>query len=194
MQYRVNKEALLSTLSIWDGYLARKIHLIACGGTALTLLNIKESTKDVDFIIPEEGEYRYLIRVLKDLGYESKTGAGWAKDEGFIFELYNGKRVFTTELLESPLKEGNNTPLKEFNHIYLGILNYYDLIISKIFRASSLDIVDCLELFKIKYTEIGIEKLKDRFYETSSYDTADGKNKKNFKYFLDILQKEGFKI
>jgi len=39
-------------LSIWDSYLRKKVHLIACGGTALTLMTIKESTKDIDLIIP----------------------------------------------------------------------------------------------------------------------------------------------
>jgi len=27
-----------------------RVHLIACGGTALTLLNIKESTKDITLL------------------------------------------------------------------------------------------------------------------------------------------------
>jgi hypothetical protein len=96
--------------------------------------------------------------------------------------------------LESPLKKGNNIFLKEFSSIYLGILNYYDLIISKIFRFSSVDLDDCLALFRTKYKEINVEKLKNRFFETSSYDTSDERNKKNFNHFLRILEKEGLKI
>jgi len=148
MQYRINKIHLLEILSIWDSYLSRKIRLIACGGTALTLLNIKESTKDIDFIMPQENEYKYLLKILIDLGYSQKTSYGWGKDEGFIFDLYWGNKVFTTGLLESPLKEGNNIFIKEFAHTYLGALNYYDLIITKIFRSTSVDIEDCLALFK----------------------------------------------
>lgn len=60
MQYRIDKQGLFDTLSAWDGFLKRKIHLIACGGTALTLLNIKESTKDIDLIVPNKGEYPYV--------------------------------------------------------------------------------------------------------------------------------------
>lgn len=181
-------------MSIWDSCLKRKVHLIACGGTALTLINLKESTKDVDLIIPEEKEYSYLVRIIEDLGYKRITGTGWVKKDGFIFDLYVGKTIFTTELLESPLKEGNNMPFKEFSYLYLGILNYYDLIIAKVFRYSSVDIDDCLALFNAKHKEINIEKLKERFYETSSYDISDEKNKKNFRQFLKILQKEKFKI
>jgi len=194
MQFRIDKGALLTTLSIWDSYLKRKVHLIACGGTALTLINLKESTKDIDLIIPEEKEYSYLIRMIEDLGYRRITGTGWAKKDGFIFDLFVGKTIFTTELLESPLKEGNNVPCKEFSNLYLGILNYYDLIIVKIFRYSSVDIDDCLALFKAKHKEINMKKLKERFYETSSYDISDEKNKKNFRHFLKVLEKEKFKI
>ena len=104
MQYGLNKETLLSILSVWNDYLHKKVHLIACGGTALTLVNIKESTKDIDFIIPDEREYKYLIGILKDLGYKNKTGYGWMKDEGFMFDLYLGKTIFTTELFASIFK------------------------------------------------------------------------------------------
>ncbi len=62
--YRLDKKALLDVLRQWNGFLKRKIHLIACGGTALTLLEIKPSTKDVDFIVPDESEYGYLVKTL----------------------------------------------------------------------------------------------------------------------------------
>jgi hypothetical protein len=51
-----------------------------------------------------------------------------------------------------------------------------------------------LALYKAKYKEINVEKLKKRFFETSSYDTSDERNKKNFNHFLRILEKEGLKI
>jgi len=40
-KYRIDRQELISG---WDGFLKRKVHLIACGGTALTLLEIKPST------------------------------------------------------------------------------------------------------------------------------------------------------
>ena len=150
MQERIDRNNLLDTLSAWNSRLRRKVHLIACGGTALTLMNFKESTKDIDLIVPEEKEYSYLINVLGDLGYKRITGAGWARDEGFIFDLFAGKTIFTTALLESPLEEGNNILFKEYNYLYVGILNYYDLLISKIFRSYPVDIDDCLTLFRKK--------------------------------------------
>ncbi len=184
MKYTIDRNSLFKTLLVWNRHLKRRVHLIACGGTALTLLNIKESTKEVDFMVPVAQEYSYLLKMLENLGYESKTGTGWAKDKGFIFDLFQGNHIFTTELLESPLLEGNHIILKEYSSIYLGVLNFYDLIISKLFRFHPIDVSDCRKLYEARKHEIDIERLKTRFFETSSYDIADEKHRINIKYFL----------
>ncbi|MBI5874089.1 MAG: hypothetical protein HZB36_08165 [Candidatus Omnitrophica bacterium] len=191
MEFRIDKQRLLDTFSIWDGYLKRKVHLIACGGTAMTLLGVKESTKDIDLLVPNETEYDYLVRILKDLGYKPVTGSGWAKDGGFIFDLFKGKRIHTTELLESPLVEGNHLLVKEFSSVYLGILNFYDLIISKVFRGSGVDMEDCLLLVKAKKQDIDMDILIERFRETASFDISEEKVNKNMLHFFKMLRKEG---
>lgn len=63
MIYRINKDGLLDRFVSWNSYLKRKVHLIACGGTAMTLLGIKDSTKDIDLIVPDVKEYGYLTGV-----------------------------------------------------------------------------------------------------------------------------------
>ena len=190
---KVTKSNLLNILFIWNRYLKRRVHLIACWGTALTLLNLKASTIDIDLLIPNRDEYKYLLKTIMDLGYEQKTGTGWQKERGFRFDLFPGNKIFITELLESPLDEGNHMLFKEFTSIYLGILNYYDLIISKLFRFTPVDREDCLTLIRKKADEINLERLTSRFYETSSYDISDEKNKKNFEIFLRLLQDEKIK-
>ena len=191
MEYRIDKESLLDRISVWDGFVNKKVHLIACGGTALTLLDVKTSTKDIDLIIPDEIEHKYLVGILKQLGYKSASGWGWERGDGFIFDLFKGKAVHTTELLESPLEEGNHILVKEFSHIYLGILNYYDIIISKMFRGTSVDIDDCLSLIRSKKDEINLKHLSDRFHETAAYDVSEEKVNKNLEHFLKTLKKEG---
>ena len=67
----------------------RKVHLIACGGTAITLVGVKPSTKDVDFIVPKERKHDYLTKQLKALGYKQVTGSGWKRaGEEFQFDLF----------------------------------------------------------------------------------------------------------
>jgi len=191
MEYRIDKQGLLDTLSAWDGFLKRKIRLIACGGTALTLLGVKASTKDVDLIVPDAAEYKYLLGILRQLGYKQVSGSGWERGSGFIFDLFSGKIIHTTELLESPLEEGNNFLIKEFSHIYLGVLNYYDIIISKLFRGTDVDMEDAVLLVRNKRKEIDLKRLKERFYETASFDVSQDKVNKHLGYFLKVLEKEG---
>jgi len=190
MKYRIDKEDLLDRISAWDSFVKKKVRLIACGGTALTLLGVKESTKDIDLMVPNLDEYEYLIGILKQLGYKSASGWGWARQDGFIFDLFRGKAVHTTELLESPLDKGNHFLIKEFSKIYLGVLNYYDIIISKLFRATSVDIEDCLFLVRKRKKEIDFRRLEKRFKETASFDVSEDKVNKNFEHFLKILKKE----
>ena len=116
MEYRINKQALLDVMEQWNRFLRKKVHFVACGGTAMTLLQVKISTKDIDFMIPRENEYDYLVKILKTLDYEQVTGSGWQrKGDIFRFDLFKGNRIHTTELLESPLKPGNHSLLKEYN-------------------------------------------------------------------------------
>lgn len=93
MEYRIDRERLLDVIGGWDSYLRKKVRLIACGGTAMTLLGAKVSTKDIDLIVPEIAEYEYLIDILKQLGYKPVTGNGWNRDETFIFDIFRGKKV-----------------------------------------------------------------------------------------------------
>jgi len=62
MEYQQTADSLLTTLRVWDELLPGKgkIRLIACGGTALTLLGYKEATKDIDFLVPDSTEYKRL--------------------------------------------------------------------------------------------------------------------------------------
>ena len=158
----------------------------------MTLLDVKESTKDVDFMVPNTQEYLYLIKILKDLGYRQITGAGWQKKgEMFLFDLFPGKRIHTTELLESPLENGNHRKLKEYSRLYVGILNDYDLIASKLFRGSRVDFEDCLMLVKERKDEIDIHRIESHFKELVRYDISEERIIKHIDQFIDLLREEG---
>ncbi|CAB1061358.1 hypothetical protein D1BOALGB6SA_6131 [Olavius sp. associated proteobacterium Delta 1] len=173
-------------------FLKRKVHLIACGGTAMTLIGVKASTKDVDFMSPEVREYNYLIKQLKALGYKQATGSGWKRDgENFQFDIFRGNFIHTTELLESPLKGGRHSILKEFSHIYIGILNDYDLITSKLMRGTRIDFEDCLGLADARRNEIDIKRLVQHFHEIASYDVAEDRLRPNIDHFLNLLREKG---
>ena len=191
MDYRVLADELTETLGAWDELIPgrEKIRMIACGGTALTLLGYKESTKDVDFLLPDKGEYERLVKFLEGAGYEPVTSCGWKRSgENIIFDLYPGKRVYSTELLTSPLEEGGNRRVKEWKKIYLGVLNPVDLIISKLFRGTDADLQDSLEL--LKREKVDLKKLEKRYRETARYETGESRVLKNFALFLSRVKKE----
>jgi len=191
MNYRLNKNTLLEALSEWNRFIRRRVHLIACGGTAITLAGIKPSTKDVDFMVPKEKEYAYLMKQLKALGYKQVTGSGWKRaGEDFQFDLFSGKRIHTTELLDSPLMEGRHSILMEFSHLYIGILNDYDLIVSKLMRGTRVDFEDCLNLTEAHRTEIDMDRLTRHFFKMISYDISEKRIKKNLDHFLELLRKK----
>ena len=192
MEYRLNKEDLLKNMTAWNGFLRKKVHLIACGGTAMTLLGVKVSTRDVDFMVPIDEEYRYLIKILEQLGYVPSSGSGWKRpSEAYIYDLFRGKRIHTTELIDPPLDEGRHSLIKEFSRLYIGVLNHYDLIISKLFRCTSVDVDDCLTLMKARRNEIDINMLRERFKETAQYDITEAKMMSNWEHFEEIIVKEG---
>ncbi len=192
MEYRLDKNRLLDILREWNRFLRRKVHLIACGGTAMTLIGVKPSTKDVDFMVPKVREHDYLMKQLKALGYKQATGSGWRRDgEDFRFDIFRGNRIHTTELLDSPLEEGGHSILMEFSHLYIGILNDYDLISSKLMRGTRVDFEDCLKLAETRRAEIDIERLVHHFYEMIRYDVAEYRLRLNIDHFLVLLRKKG---
>ncbi len=48
------KEDLIAFIQKLDSFIDRPVTIVALGGTALTLLDLKSSTRDLDFIISSQ--------------------------------------------------------------------------------------------------------------------------------------------
>ena len=192
MEYLLDKHRLFEVLSLWNKFLKRRVHLVACGGTAMTLLEVKPSTRDVDFMVPDPGEHKYLIRQLKDMGYKPITASGWQRDgDVFRFDIFCGNRIHTTELLESPLEEGRHTLLREYSYLYVAVLNDYDLISSKLMRGTNVDFEDCVSLFAAHQGQIDLDKLVDHFNKLVDYDVAENRIRPHIDSFQEMLKEKG---
>jgi len=192
MNYRLDKDLLFGIFGEWNRFLKRRVHVIACGGTAMTLLGVKPSTKDIDLMVPESREHAYLLKQLKALGYERTTGAGWRRmQEPFQFDIFSGNRIHTTELMNSPLEKGKHSLLKAFSRLYIGILNDYDLITSKLMRGTRVDFDDCLELAAAHWNEIDLDKLVRHFHCMVSFDVGEDRLRPNIDHFVDLLEEKG---
>lgn len=188
-EQRLTKQGLWDILESWEEYIPSRIRLVACGGTALTLQDIKESTRDVDFVVPDGDEYDALIRTIKKLDYRPASGQGWAiAGDPFIFDLFKGQRVFTTGLLDSPLEAGRHIPIREIGKLRVSALNDLDLVISKMFRGDEIDVQDCLALIKARGGAFDVEAMKARYKETASYDVGERRVLGNLDYLLSELE------
>ena len=155
----------------------------------MTLLGVKPSTKDVDFMAPNIMEYEYLIQQLQRLDYKPVSGSGWRRaGDVFHFDIFRGNRIHTTELLISPLEAGRNSKLEEFSKLYIGILNDYDLIASKLMRGDRVDFDDCVRLAKVHKETLDIDRLVKHFNELVGYDIAADRLRPHMDHFLDRLR------
>jgi len=176
----------MRTIDNWDSLMNFSVQLVACGGTALTLLNIKESTKDIDLVVPVHAEYERLMKFLKAIGYQEKGGGLLHPDDPyFLYQFWAGNRVFTTDLLNSPLDAGKHIVIKKWRHIYLGALNLVDLIITKLFRGAGVDVDDSIAVFETG--QVDAEELLKRYSEAARYDLNPDKMTQNFVLFADKL-------
>ncbi len=139
----LDKTQLLEFLEVLEEELPREITLVAVGGTALTLLDLKTSTIDVDFTI-------------SDKDYEDFAKAEKATPHGFEIDKWVGGMVFSTILPDDYLEK--SIPLKvNLKKIKLYALHPLDIVITKIGRLNDRDVPDikiCVKKYSITKEEI----------------------------------------
>ncbi len=137
-----NKSALFDLLEVLNEDLTKKITLVAAGGTAMTLLDLKDSTLDIDFTIPgcDRIEFEQVLR-SNPPGYKVDR---WT--DGCVF-----CQTLPRDYLEKSIK------IKEFSHITLRVLQPVDIIVTKIGRLNDRDIQDielCIRKCNVSEAEI----------------------------------------
>lgn len=188
-RYRLAVNELYEVLADWNKHLKSRIFIAACGGTALTLYGHKESTKDVDFLLPDPVHYKILVKTITGLGYKRATGYGFKHpDEPWIFDLFCGQTIFQTDLLDPVQDPGRHRVIREYERIVLSCLNPDDLIISKMFRGTLVDVQDSIVM--IKAEAIDLTDLAKRYKETAGYYHNPEKCKKNLGYLINDLEEQ----
>jgi len=157
----ISTEELFELIESISKFIEKEIKIYALGGTALTILNIKKSTRDIDINIETNSEYQYICKIFDDLGFE-RNGIRWISQEGLAFDMFHGSNILGTELLPDCIKKSKF--IKSFGNIKLYILPLEDIIISKLARGDSRDFDDIREILKFK--KIDLRKLVQRYKET----------------------------
>ena len=169
----ITKNDLLNWLKEIDSKLKNKLILMAIGGTAMTLLDLKESTIDIDFDISKENYDEF-----KNLVLQSKK---------FRVDIFTKGYIFSEQLPNDYIDFASNYNFK-FKNIILKILNPIDIILTKSARYNARDEEDIAIL--VKKIKIDESKLKERFqiifksyagFETAFKDNFDFILKKHFR-------------
>jgi len=137
-----DKNALLEFLEVLNDDLTKKVTVVAAGGTAMTLLDLKPSTIDIDFTIPSS-DLPEFERALKGNPPGFKIDR-WA--DGYVF-----CQSLPSDYLDKSIK------IREYSHILLKALNPVDIVVTKIGRLNQKDIQDigtCIRGFKISKNDI----------------------------------------
>jgi hypothetical protein len=140
----IDNSKLVGFLREVDKNLARKITLVAVGGTAMTLLELKPSSIDIDFeIMPEDAG-----------DFEKATGMfahGIKK-----IDVFSRGLIFSQQLPEDHWASA--IPIKiRFDKIRLKALHPLDIVVTKIGRLNDRDIQDigaCIGKFGLTKEEI----------------------------------------
>lgn len=140
---QLDNNSLIDFLIELESELDRRITIIAIGGTAMTLLNLKPSTIDVDFIIPDE-YYDEFIRALN------------AVPHGFHVHHWKGNMVFS-QILPDDYIEKSITIKTKTKKIELRALHPLDIVATKIGRLNDRDLQDievCIKKYHLTEDQI----------------------------------------
>jgi hypothetical protein len=109
----------------------------------------------------------------------------------FLSLIFSRETEFIQQnCLNHLIKGQNHILLKEFSRLYIGILNYYDLISSKLFRGTEVDFEDCLMLVEARHDEIDINHLTEHYKKLASYDVSEERLSQNMDCFLVLLKEK----
>jgi hypothetical protein len=116
-----DKNRLFDFLSVLNEDLTKNIILVAAGGTAMTLFDLKSSTIDIDFTIPSCDMIEFE-QALK------------SNPSGYKIDRWTDGCVFCQTLPKDYLEK--SIKIKEFSHISLRALQLVDIIVTKIGRLN----------------------------------------------------------
>ena len=137
-----DKTALLEFLEVINEDFTRRITLVSAGGTAMTLLDLKSSTIDIDFTIPAADRVEFK-QVLKN------------NSPGYRVDRWTDGQIYCQKLPKDYLEK--SIRIKEFSLILLRALHPLDIVVTKIGRLNQRDIQDieaCIREFKFSKAEI----------------------------------------
>ena len=167
----ITKNDLIGWLEDIDKKLENKIILVAVGGTAMTLLGLKPSTRDIDFCMESKD-----INIFRKL----------AKNGKFKVDLFQDGYIFSEQLPDDYLDKSTRLETNLAN-IELRTLSLIDIILTKAARYNERDEEDIGTIAKT--IKIEKEELIKRFNQMK--DTFAGREE-DYEYHFNLILKRHF--
>lgn len=164
------KKPLMEFLEEVDKNLDKDIDLVAVGGTAMTLLDLKPSTIDIDFNLSSEDAEAFR-QALKTIPH------------GYRIDIFENGNIFSQQLPEG--FEKGCIPVRRFMRINLLALHPVDIVAAKIGRLDERDIQDIEACIR------GFGLTREQIRKRASMVKYAGKEE-NYKYNLEYVLKNLF--
>ncbi|HLC90515.1 MAG TPA: DUF6036 family nucleotidyltransferase [Candidatus Nanoarchaeia archaeon] len=164
----ITRHDLLDWLKSVDSKLSQKMMIVAVGGTALTLLGLKESTRDVDFCISKE----YFAEFKKA-----------AVSERFVVDLFQEGYIFAVQLPKDYTEKAETVHFSG-KRLLLKTLSVEDIILTKTARFNNRDIEDIKAVVASRKVEL--KDLRKRFLQI--LETYAGREE-DYTYHFDLVMK-----
>lgn len=161
-QSNVSRHQLMDLLEKINEFLDMRIDIFAVGGTALTLLGLKDSTRDIDFNVDSERGRKKMEDLFRAMNFKRISGFKWETDVGFQIDLFSNGYIFCTQLPDDYANLSRE--IRNFGRMRLFAISPYDIIIMKLGRGDSRDFDDIRIILGKK--KIGLRKLADRYIKT----------------------------
>ena len=181
---RLDKKGIEEILLMLDKEISKsldqppiKFSLIAVGGTALTLKDIKASTKDVDFML--EGIVLEKLKAYIRKIYEKKKCK---------IDVWLSPNIFSTTLVSDYAASPYGKTYRNFD---VSILNFVDNAVAKLARFNEADREDIDSIIKAGASVTAIGR---RFQETDKHGSFGNKQEAlgNFELFRKIYGLDKF--
>src|SRR3990172_5114657 len=162
---------LLGFLELVSEQLPRPITLVAAGGTAMTLLGLKASTKDIDFTGPRE-DIAAFQAALRSLPHGMKVDV-WP--DGQVFS-----QILPSDYLDRSRK------IRRLGRVDLRALHPLDIVLSKMGRLDERDEQD-IEAFILG------SKLTHSALARRAAQVQYAGNEENYRYHVTLVLRRHFK-
>lgn len=154
----VQSNRLMDFLTTIDRYMTSKMDIVMVGGTALTLLGKKESTKDIDICFGTEKDMGNFVKVAERLGYSMKQNR--LAGHGLLIDMYCRGYIFCVQLPDDYAEKA--VEIRRLEKIGISALSPEDIIITKTARLDERDLEDIGTVFSS--FEIDKENLVSRYF------------------------------